>query len=409
MRIIDQNVSLSAQHQSASRYQQSEQTQRFTGGQLAQQQTKQFEVSRFQSESFGLQHTTPHILEEGLRQNVLDHKPIPNSGFELTGSPLRSQLDNENQPLFSESSITLIGATERKAEQNRLLPENLLRMIEVVEALIEKMTGKKTTLEIYGYQPISKADLDQKFVSTAPFTERGLPFKNNLQMASEQSNLQGTRALFYESYHESELTRFNAQGSVITADGRSIDFKMTTQMQRQFYSESQLQIEKGFILQDPLVVNFGGEPATLTIDKVAFDLNSDGTAKDISFVNAGSGFLALDKNRDGVINNGNELFGTLSGNGFADLSQYDEDQNGWIDENDAVFSHLRIWHKTPQGLDNLSGLLTLNIGAISLQHIETPFSLKTDDNQTLGQVVSSGIFLSEDGKTGSIQQIDLAV
>ena len=409
MRIIDQNISLSAQHQSASRYQQSEQTQRFIGGQLVQQQSKQFEVNRFQSESFGLQTSAVHISDETLQKNAIQNRPMQNNGFALSDVPLRREPGNENQSLFSGSSIPAIGGTEQSADQERLLPENLRRMIEAVEAMIEQMTGKKTTLEIYGYQSASKAETDQKFASVAPFNERGLPSENDIQIASQQSNLQGTRELFYESYHESELTHFNAQGTVTTADGRSIDFKMTSQMQRQFYSESQLQIEKGFILQDPLVVNFGGEPATLNIDKVAFDLNSDGHAEDISFVGAGSGFLALDKNQDGLINNGNELFGTLSGNGFADLSQFDEDNNGWIDENDAVFSQLKIWHKTPQGLDELSGLLTLNIGAISLQNIETPFSLKTDNNQTLGQVVSSGVFLSEDGKVGSIQQIDLVV
>ena len=409
MRIVDQNISLSAQHQSASRHQQSEQTQRFIGGQLVQQQNKQLEVSHFQSESFGVQKSSVNFTEDALQKNALNDKVIQSNGVPMTGTRLPWEPRDENQrPLFqsrSESAKTI----EPGSALGRQLPENLRRMIEAVEAMIEQMTGKKTTLEIYGYQSASKPDTEQRPAVTAPFNGRELPSTSNIQIPTDQMHLQGTRELFFERYHESEQTRFNAQGSVTTADGRTIDFKMTSQMQRQFYSESKIQIEKGFILQDPLVVNFGGEPATLTIDKVAFDLNSDGKSEDISFVGAGSGFLALDKNQDGLINDGNELFGTLSGNGFADLSQYDQDNNGWIDENDDVFSQLKVWHKTPQGLDELSGLLALNIGAISLQHIETPFSLKTDNNQTLGQVVSSGVFLSEDGKVGTIQQIDLAV
>mgnify|MGYP000465316364 CR=1 FL=1 len=51
----------------------------------------------------------------------------------------------------------------------------------------------------------------------------------------------------------------------------------------------------------------------------------------------GSGYLALNKNGDGVINDGSELFGTASGDGFYDLSMYDEDGNGWIDENDHAY------------------------------------------------------------------------
>lgn len=42
--------------------------------------------------------------------------------------------------------------------------------------------------------------------------------------------------------------------------------------------------------------------------------------------------LSLDQNGNGEIDNGTELFGTKSGDGFADLARYDLDYNGWIDE-----------------------------------------------------------------------------
>ena len=52
---------------------------------------------------------------------------------------------------------------------------------------------------------------------------------------------------------------------------------------------------------------------------------------------SGSGFLALDKNGNGKIDDGSELFGTKSGDGFADLAEYDSDGNGWIDEKGRVY------------------------------------------------------------------------
>ena len=166
---------------------------------------------------------------------------------------------------------------------------------------------------------------------------------------------------------------------------------------------------KGFVLTDPLVVNFGGSPAQLTLDKIDFDLNSDGKKDRISFLEPGSGFLVLDKNGDGLVNDGQELFGTQSGNGFKDLAQYDIDKNGWIDESDPIFSQLQIWHRDQNGLEQLSGLLELNIGAIYLQSQETQFSFKDNQNNLQGQVVSSGIFIGEDRTVGSVQQIDLVV
>ena len=50
----------------------------------------------------------------------------------------------------------------------------------------------------------------------------------------------------------------------------------------------------------------------------------------------GSGFLALDKDGNGKIDDGNELFGTKSSDGFGDLREYDSDGSGWIDENDEI-------------------------------------------------------------------------
>ena len=70
---------------------------------------------------------------------------------------------------------------------------------------------------------------------------------------------------------------------------------------------------------------------------VEYDLHesySDGRKDNISFVQPGSGFLAVDKNNDGKINNGKELFGPNTGNGFDELAKYDSDGNQWIDESD---------------------------------------------------------------------------
>ena len=55
--------------------------------------------------------------------------------------------------------------------------------------------------------------------------------------------------------------------------------------------------------------------------KTDFDVDSDGQADKGVDAAAGSGFLALDKNSDGKVNNGSELFGAQSGNGFADPGQ----------------------------------------------------------------------------------------
>lgn len=59
--------------------------------------------------------------------------------------------------------------------------------------------------------------------------------------------------------------------------------------------------------------------------------------------------MALDVNYDGIINDGRELFGPRTGNGFLELAEFDIDGNNWIDENDPIFEKLRIWTLDEKG------------------------------------------------------------
>ena len=214
-----------------------------------------------------------------------------------------------------------------------------------------------------------------------------------------------------ESYSESEQTNFSAAGVINTADGKQIGFSLSLSMSRSYHEESSTTITIGNTrqLQDPLVLNFDGEAAQLTDQRFAFDLDADGDNESINFVAGGSGFLALDRNGDGRINDGSELFGAKSGNGFGELAALDDDHNGWIDENDAAFTQLQVWTKDSNGNDQLSTLKEANVGAIGLDHVATSFDIKDANNDLQGRIRSSGVFLQEDGKVGTVQQIDLTI
>ena len=214
---------------------------------------------------------------------------------------------------------------------------------------------------------------------------------------------------YYESYFESEQTSFSANGIVNTADGQSLDISIQLSMSREFMSEQSVTVRTGAALKDPLVINFSGNAVELTQRNFSFDIDADGHSDQIAFTGSNSGLLALDISGDGQINDGRELFGTLSGDGFSDLSSYDEDKNGWIDESDSIYQNLRIWTKDSAGNNKLFALGEKGIGAIYLNHASTNFSLNSSSNEVLGQVRSTGMFLFESGMPGTIQQIDLAV
>ena len=227
------------------------------------------------------------------------------------------------------------------------------------------------------------------------------------------NNVQQEFGGHYEStyyYKESEYTSFETTGTAVTADGREISFNVNLQMSRQFMEYSNTTIDFGApMLTDPLVINLDNNVTQVSDQTFRFDIDADGTLDTISMLGPGSGYLALDKNGDGIINDGSELFGTASGNGFADLAAYDSDGNGWIDEADKIFDKLRIWSKDANGRDVLVGLGAAGVGAIYLGSADTEFSLNSaKTNSTNAVIRQTGIFLYENGNAGTIQHVDVA-
>lgn len=209
---------------------------------------------------------------------------------------------------------------------------------------------------------------------------------------------------------ESESTTFATKGIVQTADGRNIDFNMEVSMSRAFMQETNLLEVKDYIKTDPLMINLDTNIGSVSDQKFFFDLDSDGKEEQISFAGKGSGFLALDKNGDGKINDGSELFGTSSGDGFKDLAEYDEDGNGWIDENDSIFNRLKVWTKDENGKDFLIDLKKADVGAIYLRNADTQFSLKDDENKLNAEIKKTGIYLREStGAVGTLNHVDLVI
>ena len=206
-----------------------------------------------------------------------------------------------------------------------------------------------------------------------------------------------------------ESLQFSASGNVKTEDGRSIDFSLAFSMQNHSEVHESISLKAGDALIDPLVLNFDGAVVTIGDVKHSFDLDLDGKSDEFSFVGSGSGFLALDKNSDGVINDGSELFGPSEGNGFNELAAYDSDGNNWIDENDEVFDQLVIWTKDEAGEEHLFSLKDKGVGALYLGSVDTPFELKSANGERQAMMRESSIYLGEEGGVGTLQEIDLVV
>ncbi|GAB4217852.1 MAG: hypothetical protein Fur007_21290 [Rhodoferax sp.] len=220
-----------------------------------------------------------------------------------------------------------------------------------------------------------------------------------------------------QTHTESEHSAVQIQGEVLTADGQRLRFSLDLQMQRQTVQETRLRLglngpaspPEAQALQDPLIINFDGDAAALSAQRMAFDLNADGQAQRIPLLQGKRGFLVLDRNRNGQIDDGHELFGARSGDGFAELAALDADGNGWIDDADPAFAQLQVWRPQDGDAQNLSSLRDAGVGALSLGRVASPMTLQDGAQRSLGQTRSTGVFLYESGAVGSLQQVDLAV
>lgn len=308
------------------------------------------------------------------------------------------ELSEQAKTLLAEDkSLVSASPSVEDPEFFEIRPEDKLKM-QVVERMMESLTGKK--FKFYILERLRLKEDKMERVQTAGES----PSSGGPQRVGW-----GLEYQLHQSYREKEKLSFNAQGTIQTSDGRNIDFAIHLTMSRDFAVQNHIHMRAGDAAVDPLVINFDGKAAALTQTKFSFDLDSDGKEDQISFVQPGSGFLALDLNRDGRINNGQELFGPSTGNGFSELANYDSDGNQWIDENDSVYNKLRIWIKGPDGSDELLALGHAGVGAIYLGNTSSPFQLKDGDNNLLGQISQTGIYLNENGSVGTLQQIDLAV
>jgi len=319
---------------------------------------------------------------------------------------------NPPRPQVDQASLSSEGKAAQKADptgnvQDAIDNDPRMRLL---ISMVEALTGRKIKILSMKYLKAASAPAPVQLQDPNQAT-REHPAQPRAGFGVEYDR--------HVTRYEAEQTSFSAQGVVKTADGKEIAFDLQLNMSREHTEQTDVSVRLGNAAQqakDPLVINFNGNAAQLTSAKFSFDLNADGSAEKISFVAPGSAFLALDKNQDGKINNGSELFGPASGNGFKELAAYDQDGNHWIDEKDAVFAKLKVWSKDAQGNDHLTTLKEAGVGALYLGNTATEFSLlssgavaggKDANNKLDGQIRSSGVYLNENGTAGCMQQIDL--
>ncbi|MBZ0093956.1 MAG: hypothetical protein K8H75_01060 [Sulfuricella sp.] len=165
--------------------------------------------------------------------------------------------------------------------------------------------------------------------------------------------------------------------------------------------------------KDPLILDLNGNGIETVAPNLAnpilFDHDADGVKTATGWINPDDGFLVMDRNGDGSINDGTELFGDstplyaggTAADGFAALAQEDTNGDGLVNAADANFAELRIWRDLNQDGESQAGeLQTLEEAGINALHVG-----KTENAQPLANgnlLADLGSYTRTDGTEGGL-------
>lgn len=172
--------------------------------------------------------------------------------------------------------------------------------------------------------------------------------------------------------------------------------------------QTRIELEKlGIIKVDPLVLDLGGEGINLTKagEGARFDINADGKEDQTSWVRGNTAMLVYDRNGNGRIDDGSELFGDQNGasDGFAELAKYDANADKKINYLDPIFKALKLYRDLNGNgkIENneLSTLPELGIKALNLNFTRASADLNGN------QLILNGSFEREDGTSGQLADV----
>jgi Ca2+-binding RTX toxin-like protein len=174
---------------------------------------------------------------------------------------------------------------------------------------------------------------------------------------------------------------------------------------------------------DPLVLDLNGDGIPLSAQEasgVSFDIDNDGFAEPVGWVDENDGILVRDLNGNGKIDNDNEMFGGPSTSGFAQLATLDGNHDGKVDSSDNglvdfngdgvidssdTFDTLKVWVDANQnGLTDPGELKSLSdFNIVSISTGSTP----SDATDSGNAIASTGSFQRADGTMGLVGDVDL--
>lgn len=167
-------------------------------------------------------------------------------------------------------------------------------------------------------------------------------------------------------------------------------------------------ISSFLMFADPVVLDMNGDGLHLrgAEDGVSFDMAGTGTRQQTGFVRGDDALLYLDRDGNGLLDDGKELFGDQEGDahGFAELSKYDGNGDGWIDASDAAYDELKVFQDwNSDGVNQPDESRTLVEAGVERIAVASRATHEVDAG---GNIIGrAGAFVCRDGSEGRAYDI----
>lgn len=306
--------------------------------------------------------------------------------------------DHNNQVPAAEST-----ASEPQIEDEQ--PFNALQSVGAVKRILQQLSSGKLLSWLDG------TAVEKILAQNSALQQRKAQASGTPAVAAQATAAEGGPVTQWNYRYQSIDAELS--GNLQLEDGSALRWSVHWSQQEEQFTYRQISPEQ---MQDPLVLSLNGTATQLKSTGTLLDFYGDGREVKLADLASGQYYLMRDLNQNQQLDSGLELFGPQTGQGFTELAQLDDNQNGFIEATDSQWQQLRLW----SGSSGSQTLAAHNIAAISAQSVATSFGLYQGE-ALLGRIVRTGIFLTQPelGElsaakppgfgVGLIQQVDLNI
>ncbi len=208
--------------------------------------------------------------------------------------------------------------------------------------------------------------------------------------------------------HKQQLS-YQVQGQLIINEQELLlNYQMSLESTQSSYHKMEV---TAAALKDPLIVQFGEQGLGEISSAIEFHINRDNTLDSLPIFSGDVGYLVYDKNSNQQADDGSELFGPRTGQGFNELAELDTNKNGFIDHEDERFEQLFIWQPSKEIIqaEQWLSLQQAKIQAISLSSTTTPYNFYDQQGQIQAQLRQSSFAINNDGLGRGVHQVDVRI